>query len=69
MCFLKNKLLILILKNKQEDIKKIIGNLTKEAYEGMPEELELIDEQFKQLEKERERQALMDQIIRGDFDK
>ena len=61
--------MILILKNKQEDIKKIIGNLTKEAYEGMPEELELIDEQFKQLEKERERQALMDQIIRGDFDK
>ena len=59
--------IILILKNKQEDIKNIIGNLAKEAYEGSPEELKLIDEQFDRLEKDIP--ILMDQIIRGDFDK
>ncbi|MCL1864680.1 MAG: hypothetical protein FWF73_02590 [Spirochaetes bacterium] len=59
--------IILILKNKQEDIKNIIGKLTKEAYEGTPEEVKLIDQQFDRLEKEIP--VLMDQIIRGDFDK
>jgi len=59
--------IILILKNKQEDIKNIIGNLVKEAYEGSPEEIKLLDEQLNRLEKEIP--ILMDQIIRGDFDK
>jgi hypothetical protein len=58
--------IIFILKNKQEDIKNMIGNLAKEAYEGTPEELKLIDEQFNRLDKEIE--ILMDNIIRGDFD-
>ncbi|MCL2154414.1 MAG: hypothetical protein FWH53_01980 [Leptospirales bacterium] len=59
--------IILILKNKQEDIKNMIGNLTKEAYEGIPEEL--IDEQFNRLEKDLERKREIDKILRGEFDK
>ena len=59
--------IIFILKNKQEDIKNIIGNICKEAYEGSPEEIKLIDQKFDHLEKEIP--ILMDQIIRGDFDK
>jgi len=59
--------IVFILKNKQEDIKNIIGNLCKDAYEGTAEEIKLIDQQFDRLEKDIP--ILMDQIIRGDFDK
>ena len=59
--------IIFIFKNKQEDIKNIIGNLCKEAYEGgSPEEIKLIDQRLNILEKEVP--ILMDQIIKGNFD-
>jgi hypothetical protein len=58
--------ILYILKNKQENIKGMIGTLTKEAYEGTPEEEKLVNKQFDQLDKEIP--ALMDDIIRMDFD-
>ena len=44
--------ILFILKNKQENIKAMIGTLTKEAYEGTPEEEKLINKQFDQLDKD-----------------
>lgn len=58
--------IIFILKNKQENIKAMIGNLTKEAYEGTPEEEKMINKQFDRLDKEIP--ALMDELIQMDFD-
>ncbi len=58
--------ILFILKNKQENIKGMIGTLTKEAYEGTPEEEKLINKQFDQLNKDIP--ALMDDIIRMDFE-
>lgn len=58
--------IIFILKNKQENIKAMIGTLTKEAYEGTPEEEKIINKQFDQLDKEIP--ALMDNIIKMDFE-
>jgi len=56
--------IIFILKNKQENIKGMIGTLTKDAYEGFPEEEKIINRQFDQLDKDIP--ALMDDIIRLD---
>jgi hypothetical protein len=56
--------IIFILKNKQENIKAMIGSLTKDAYEGFPEEEKIINKQFDQLDKEIP--ALMDDIIKLD---
>lgn len=56
--------IIFILKNKQENIKGMIGTLTKDAYEGFPEEEKIINKQFDQLDKEIP--ALMDDLIRLD---
>jgi len=56
--------IIFILKNKQENIKAMIGTLTKDAYEGFPEEEKIINKQFDQLDKDIP--ALMDDIIRLD---
>ncbi|HNX23388.1 MAG TPA: hypothetical protein PKG60_05030 [Spirochaetota bacterium] len=58
--------ILFILKNKQENIKAMIGTLTKEAYEGTAEEEKIINKQFNQLDKEIP--ALMDDIIRMDSD-
>jgi len=58
--------ILYILKNRQENIKTMIGTLTKEAYEGTPEEEKIINKQFDQLDKEIP--ALMDNLIRMDFD-
>jgi len=58
--------ILFILKNKQENIKGMIGTLTKEAYEGTPEEEKIINKQFDQLDKDIP--ALMNDIIRMDFD-
>jgi len=58
--------ILFIYKNKQENIKGMIGTLTKEAYEGTSEEEKLINKQFDQLNKEIP--VLMDDIIRMDFD-
>lgn len=58
--------ILFILKNKQENVKTMIGTLTKEAYEGTPEEEKMITKQFDQLNKEIP--ALMDDLIRMDFD-
>ncbi len=44
--------ILLIYHNKQEDIKKIIGNLAQIAYEGTPVEEKLILKQFESLDKE-----------------
>jgi hypothetical protein len=56
--------IIFILKNKQENIKGMIGTLTKDANEGFPEEEKMINKQFDQLDKDIP--ALMDDIIRLD---
>lgn len=56
--------IIFILKNKQENIKGMIGTLTKDAYEGFPEEEKIITKQFDQLDKDIP--ALMDDIIKLD---
>jgi hypothetical protein len=56
--------IIFIQKNKQENIKAMIGSLTKDAYEGFPEEEKIINKQFDQLDKEIP--ALMDDIIKLD---
>jgi hypothetical protein len=56
--------IIFILKNKQENIKAMIGTLTKDAYEGFPEEEKIINKQFDQLDKDIP--ALMDDIIKLD---
>ncbi len=58
--------ILFILKNKQENIKGMIGTITKEAYEGTPEEEKIINKQFDQLDKDIP--ALMNDIIRMDFD-
>jgi len=58
--------ILFILKNKQENIKAMIGTLTKEAYEGTSEEENMINKQFDLLDKEIP--ALMDDIIQMDFD-
>jgi len=58
--------ILFILKNKQENIKNMIGTLTKEAYEGTPEEEKIINRQFDQLNKEIP--MLMDDLIKMDFD-
>ncbi len=56
--------ILFILKNKQENIKTMIGSLTKEAYEGTPEEEKIINKQFDQLDKEIP--TLMDNLIKMD---
>jgi len=58
--------IILILKNKQENIKKMIGSLTTEAYEGTPEEEKIINKQFDKLNKDIP--ILMDDLIKMDFE-
>lgn len=58
--------ILFILKNRQENVKAMIGTLTKEAYEGTPEEGKIINKQFEQLNKDIP--ALMDDLIRMDFD-
>ena len=58
--------IIFILKNKQENIRGIIGDLTKLAFEGTPEEEKIINRQFDQLDIEIPR--LMDNIIRMDIE-
>jgi len=58
--------ILFILKNRQENVKAMIGTLTREAYEGTPEEEKMINKQFDQLDKEIP--ALMNDIIRMDFD-
>ncbi|HOP62093.1 MAG TPA: hypothetical protein PK358_02490 [Spirochaetota bacterium] len=56
--------IIFILKNKQENIKGMIGSLTKDAYLGFPEEEKIISKQFDRLDKEIP--VLMDDIIKLD---
>ncbi len=56
--------IIFILKNKQEDIKGMIGTLTKDAYEGTAEEEKIINKQFDKLDKEIP--VLMDDLIKMD---
>ncbi len=56
--------IIFILKNKQDNIKAMIGTLTKDANEGFPEEEKIINKQFDQLDKDIP--VLMDDIIRLD---
>lgn len=58
--------ILFILKNKQENIKGMIGTLTKDAYEGTVEEEKIISKQFDKLNKEIP--ALMDDLIRFDFE-
>ncbi len=58
--------ILFIYKNKQENIKAMIGTLTKETYEGTPEEEKIITKQFDQLNKDIP--ALMDDLIQMDFD-
>lgn len=58
--------IIFILKNKQENIQGMIGNLTKYAFEGTPEEEKIINRQFNQLDIEIPK--LMDDIIRMDIE-
>ena len=58
--------IIFIMKNKQENIKAMIGTLTKDAYEGTPEEEKIITKQFDQLDKEIP--ALMDDLIKMDLE-
>jgi hypothetical protein len=56
--------IIFIYKNKQENIKAMIGKLTKEAYEGTDEDIIL--KQFNQLDKEIP--ILMDDLIKMDLE-
>lgn len=58
--------ILFIYKNKQENIKGMIGTLIKEAYEGTPEEEKIINKQFEQLDKDVS--ALMDDLTRTDFE-
>lgn len=58
--------IVFILKNKQENIKAMIGSLTKEAYEGTPEEEKIITKQFDKLDKDIPK--LMDDLIQMDFE-
>ncbi len=58
--------IVLILKNKQENIKAMIGTLTKEAYEGTTEEEKIINKQFDALDKDIPK--LMDDLIQMDFE-
>jgi len=58
--------IIFIYKNKQENIKAMIGKLTKEAYEGTDEEENIILKQFNQLDKEIP--ILMDELIKMDLE-
>jgi len=58
--------IVFIMKNKQENIKGMIGTLTKDAYEGFPEEEKIITKQFDLLDKQIP--ALMDDLIRMDFE-
>lgn len=56
--------ILFIFQNKQENIKEAIGNLTKFAFEGTPEEEKIIEKQFDQLDIEIPR--LMDDLIQMD---
>ncbi len=56
--------IIFILKNKQENIKGMIGTLTKDAYEGTAEEEQIISKEFDRLDKEIP--VLMDDLIKMD---
>lgn len=58
--------IIFILKNKQENIRAMIGTLTKDAYEGTAEEEKIINKQFNQLD--REIPVLMDDLIKMDLE-
>lgn len=58
--------IIFIFQNKQENIKEAIGELTKFAFEGTPEEEKIIKKQFDQLDIEIPR--LMDDLIQMDFE-
>jgi len=58
--------IIFIYKNKQENIKELIGPLTNLAFEGTPEEEKIIEKQFDQLDVEIPK--LMNDIIRMDIE-
>jgi hypothetical protein len=58
--------IIFIYKNKQENIKELIGNFTKFAIEGTPEEDKIIQKQFDQLDVEIP--ELMDDLIQMDLE-
>lgn len=58
--------IIFILQNKQENIKGIIGELTKFAFDGTPEEEIIIKKQFKQFDDAIPR--LMDDLIQMDVE-
>ena len=58
--------IIFIYQNKQDNIKEFIGNLTKFAFEGTPEEDKIIEKQFDQLDVEIP--ELMDDLIQMDLE-